>query len=320
MQSLNTEPDTDTILFKGTREESEAFLVDELERKYGHGHFNIPLHTLGGRQFWGDEFVHAGWRIQKNIFTDHYRLLDPNDVRQAWGDFEGTRSYYELLRRKQDIKHQHRHAVVLVHGIFRSRHSLDKIKTSLQEHEFEPISIDYPSTRRSLKEHADQLNTVLNRLPESDTVSFVTHSMGGLVVRKALGTNPEWKNCLETGRIVMIAPPNRGSEVANKLQSFWPYQFLSGPAGENLTDTAVRSLPIPKEEFGVIAGEISGPGFFDFLLEGPTDGTVEQSSTKLKTMKDFVTVKGMHSFVMNNPETIDHVICFLETGRFCRDE
>ena len=43
--------------------------------------------TLGGKVFWGDNFIYAGWRIQENVVTGHHRLLDPDDVRQAWGTY-----------------------------------------------------------------------------------------------------------------------------------------------------------------------------------------------------------------------------------------
>ena len=47
---------------------------------------NLPFPTLGGKQIWADNFIYAGWRIQQNVYTDHFRLLDDRDIRRAWGD------------------------------------------------------------------------------------------------------------------------------------------------------------------------------------------------------------------------------------------
>ncbi len=309
--------DTVSIIYEGDRQSSEAFLVKRLKEEHGHGNPNVPFPTLGGKQFWGDVFFHAGWRIQKNLFTDHYRLLDPGDVRRAWGDYEGLRSYYEQVRRREQLKHNSRHAVVLVHGIFRSSQSFGSMEESLAGEGFQPVPFNYPSTRRSLRAHAEQLNTMLDRLPEADTVSFVTHSLGGLVVREALAGSPVWKQRLTRGRIVMIAPPNQGSRVSQDMDNFLPYQLLTGPAGQDLTPDSARDLPVPEGEIGIIAGRWTGPGLFDVWLGEPADGTVEVQSTRMAGMTDFVIVEGIHSFIMDQPQTIRQTLCFLRQELFC---
>lgn len=81
---------------------------------------NIPMPTLGGKQVWADEYVYAGWRIQQNIYTKHFRLLDPLNTRRAWGDFEACKSALDEVRVKTGLKPKSSHMVLLVHGIARS--------------------------------------------------------------------------------------------------------------------------------------------------------------------------------------------------------
>ena len=107
------------VLAVGSFKLCEEHLMKTLERRYGTGQLNIPFPTFGGKQFWSDQVVYCGWRIQKNVYTDHCRLLDPDDVRYAWGTFEACRVALEKRRIEKGLRPRSEHAVFLVHGLMR---------------------------------------------------------------------------------------------------------------------------------------------------------------------------------------------------------
>lgn len=306
--------DTEVVHFRGPRRQAEKFLVKRLRELHGTGHPNLPFWTMGGKQFWGDVFIHGHWRIQRNVFSGHTRLLDPGDVRQAWGSYEGTRSYFEQIRLRRDIQPDTSHLVLLIHGIFRSKDSMGDLKQALQDEGYEVYGINYPSTQRSIDDHAQQLETILDRTIGVERVSFVTHSMGGLVLRKLLERDGDWRRELSVHRIVMLAPPNQGSAISGALKDAFPYWFLTGESGQELTPETVKNLPVPDAPVGIIAG--TGEGAASGVLEGEDDGTVRVQSTKIEGMDDFTTVDAIHSFIMDHPHSVEATVSFLKTGSF----
>src|SRR5262249_22934496 len=132
------------VLAAGSLEECEAHLLDELERRHGAGRVNVPLRTLGGVQFWGDVFWHADWRIQENAFTGHCRLLDPGDVRRAWGTYAACRVAFEQARARAEITPPGERLAVLLHGMGRSRDSFAAMKRALAADGFAVAALSYP--------------------------------------------------------------------------------------------------------------------------------------------------------------------------------
>jgi triacylglycerol lipase len=211
--------------------------------------------------------------------------------------------------------------VVLLHGIALNAFSLKHIEKGLKEAGFRPCTIEYPSRHHPIDTLAARfvLPEIFRCFPD-DTVPihFVTHSMGGLVARKiaTLEQAPRF------GRVVMIAPPNQGSEVADRLRSVWWYRSWYGPAGRELgTDSASapRSLGAPSFEFGVIAATRSVDPWFSEWLPGRDDGKVAVENTKLEGMRDFIEVPASHTLVLWQDETVRQVLHFLREGTFARD-
>ena len=163
-----------------------------------------------------------------------------------------------------------------------------------------------------------QLERLLNRMGTYDEVSFVTHSMGGLVVRRLLARDGAWKSQIVPGKLVMIAPPSQGSAIAKVLQSLPPYKLVYGAAGQQLTPVQVTKRPLPDIPFGIIAGgRHNSAGYNPFLL-GDDDGTVSVAETRLDGAIDFIVLPGLHGFIARSVLIEQPVVKFLETGQFNR--
>jgi hypothetical protein len=276
---------------------------------------NLPAPTLGGKQLWADVFLYADWRIQEHVWTGHVRLLDPDDVRRCWGTYAQCRGVFEKLRRDQAIAPANDHLVLLIHGLGRAKESFAGLETALRDAGYQANSVNYPSTRRGLAAHADQLEVLLNRLEGVERVSFVTHSLGALVLRELLARDSSWRARIEPGRAVLIAPPNQGSAIADRLRDFAPYQWLLGAGGQAATSEAAAPLPAPPIPFAIIAGGRGDGTGYNPLLEGDDDGLVTVQETRLDGATGFLVVDAVHTVVMNHPQTIAAALSFLEDGR-----
>jgi pimeloyl-ACP methyl ester carboxylesterase len=155
--------------------------------------------------------LYAGYRIQRNVWTGHHRLLSPHDLRLAIGDFDACRAALDRIVAHTGARPTSRHLVVLLHGLFRSKDSFGPMVRALRAAGFEAHAVNYPSTRQSLQDHADQVEQLLEHARDVDTVSFVTHSMGGIVARVLLSRlDRPWRQRIAVNRLVMIGTPNRG--------------------------------------------------------------------------------------------------------------
>ena len=276
--------------------------------------FTVPLPTLGGKQWWADEFVHQRFRIQRNLLTGHHRLLDPRNLRLAAGSWEACLAVFDALdptpRRASD------HAVVLLHGIFRAKEVWNPMVRALQAAGYEPEPVNYPSTMATIEDHAEQIERLLGRLRGAKTVSFVCHSMGGLVAREVLARKAAWRNHLRVHRLVMIATPNHGAEMADRLVPLWAYRTFAGPAGLQLTTEYVAELGLPDVPFGIVAGARGDGIGFNPLLPGDNDATVTLDSTHLDGAEDTYVLPALHTFIMQDPRVIEATLRYLATGRF----
>lgn len=212
--------------------------------------------------------------------------------------------------------------VILLHGMGRSAWSMGKMEDRLEAAGHRVWNQDYPSTDEPVEAlaapHIEQ-GLAFCRDQDARPVHFVTHSLGGILVRYYLQDHV----IQDLGRIVMLAPPNQGSEVADALKDNWLYQKTTGPAGQQL-GTGPESLPNRLEpidaSIGVIIGRDSSDPWFSPIIPGEDDGKVAVERAKLAEMNDFLVVDAGHTFVMRNNEVIRQVLRFLETGRFDHPE
>lgn len=276
---------------------------------------NLALPTLGGKQLWTDRYLHAGWRIQENVLTGHSRLLDPDNVRRCWGPFEACRDAFQRIRAERDIASYHGHLVILLHGLGRSPASFGGLEAALRENGYQVAAVAYSSTRRSLPRNADSLQEVIETLEGVDRLSFVTHSLGGLLVRELLARKAAWRDRIAVNAVVMTAPPSRGAAVADALDGVPPIDWILGDGLDAATTAKAKTLPAPNVPFGIIAAGRGGAGYNPFL-PGDDDLLVTVEETRLAGAADWLCVRVAHSFVMNHPETIGATLNFLRYGRF----
>lgn len=207
---------------------------------------------------------------------------------------------------------------ILLHGLGRTSLSLGLIEEALEKQGFHVFNKSYSSLTHSVDEITEP--TIKSGLTycnakRSKKIHFVTHSLGGILVRYYLQNHQIPK----LGRVVMLAPPNQGSEIADKMKDGFLYRSILGPTGQVL-GTDESSLPNKLKpivgEIGIIAGEKKGASWFLPEIPGDNDGKVSVKRTKLPEMKDFLLVKENHMFIMRNTEVIRQVIFFIKNGMF----
>ena len=273
----------------------------------------LALPTLGGKQLWADCFVYDRYRIQRSVVTGHHRLIDPSLRRLARGSFEDCRSRFERL--SSELPARPDHLVVLLHGIFRAAEGWRPMETALRDAGYATAAVTYPSTRRGIEEHADLVDEVLGHATDVRTVSFVTHSMGGLVARETLGRSGGWRDRIHINRLVMIATPNRGAHIADQLVRLKPFREIAGVAGSQLTSDYVPLIAQPGCPFAVIAGSRGNGTGYNPLLPGDDDMTVSVQSALLDGAEDQLVVPGaVHTFIHQTPSVIAAVVRYLGTG------
>lgn len=284
---------------------------------------NIPAPTLGGRQFWADVRYFHDWKIQQNLFTKHYRLLDGNDFRQAWGTLEQCETRLRQIRDERKLPEMSGEAVILVHGIGLSSKSLSSMQTYLKEQRFPHVfGFDYPSTRVDIQTSAEYLHQAVASLHGIKRVHFVTHSLGGLVVRQYLSKHDDPR----IGRLVMLGTPNYGANLADVFRMTPPYCVILGPAGQQLganADSYVWKLPVPRCEFAVIAGgrgdnAILPTGLtagFNPFIPGDDDTMVSVQSALLEGAADSLVLPVLHVELPCNEAVKKHTARFLQEGR-----
>lgn len=218
-------------------------------------------------------------------------------------------------------------AVVLLHGLGRTSGSLARLATALEAEGYRILSLSYSSRSQSLERLATewlpaQLQAVAATGPATEAgpkVHFVTHSLGGIVVRLWLRERGVPTNL---GRVVMLAPPNAGSEVSDRLEGFPPFRWFTGVNGRRL-GTGSNSLPRQLEpwpaaagDLGIIAGNFSLNPLFASWLPGASDGKVSVASTHLSGERDHLVLPYSHTWLGYRRETIRQVTAFLRRGVF----
>ena len=207
--------------------------------------------------------------------------------------------------------------VVVLHGMARSAMYMHPLELDLERAGYSVVNETYPTRKEPIEALAARVGDMVEqcRAGGARRIHFVTHSLGGLVVRYWLRDHA----LPEAGRFVMLGTPNGGSEITDRYRNQWWYQFTTGPVGQQIgtdADSVVRRLgPLPMET-GVIAGTRAANRAYSELIGGPNDGKVSVASTRLPGLADFLLIDNSHYFLPRAPAALRQVRLFLATGRF----
>jgi len=208
--------------------------------------------------------------------------------------------------------------VILLHGLCRTSHSMVKMECALTEAGYKMRNVDYPSRTASVQKLADDaIGKAVSdcRQDGATKIHFVTHSLGGILVRSYLARH----SIPSLGRVVMLAPPNQGSEIVDKLGWLFLFKIINGPAGNEMgTDKNSTPNRLGPANFsvGVIAGDRSINWINSLLIPGRDDGKVSVDRTKLAGMSDHIVIHATHPFIMRNRGAIRQTLQFLHAGNF----
>lgn len=209
-------------------------------------------------------------------------------------------------------------AVVLLHGIAMPKMRMAYVEHCLKKSGYKTINIGYPSVRNNIETCAKIVaERIRKATPEGiEKLHIVAHSLGTLVALHLLADG----HIKNPGRLVLVAPPYGGSEVADFMHKTLPFKLVFGPAGAQLTTSYRRAVTyaLPEgTEIGVIAGSraYEHPFFIPIMKKtGVHDGLVSVESTRIPDIKDHITLRFSHSFLLEkSPSQMVH---FLEQGRF----
>lgn len=233
-------------------------------------------------------------------------------------------SYALILTEYSEIamiekKHE---CVILLHGLARSSRSFSSMENSLNEEGYHVVNVDYPSRKQTIERLVE--NYVTKAVAECQflqpkKIHFVTHSMGGILLRYYLANH-----LLENlGHVVMLSPPNQGSEIVDKLADFPGFSAFNGPAVSQL-GTSAKSLPNklgPVDySVGVITGNKSINLILSTLIPGEDDGKVSVERAKVTGMSDYLIVPHTHPMIMSSKDVILQTIGYLQNGKFFQKE
>ncbi len=206
-------------------------------------------------------------------------------------------------------------AVVLVHGLGRSRASMAVLAQRLEWAGYGVVTVGYSSLRTSFSEQVATVGAAVERCcAQSPRIHFVGHSLGGLVIRGYLAETPP----PQLGRVVLLAPPSQGSLFVDWLDEIPAATEVLGPVGSELgTDSTdlPATLPPPDYEMGIVAGNRSIQPIGHLAIPGPDDGIVSVEQTRIEGVPVIVLPRS-HAFIMSSRYTAQAVIRFLRTGEF----
>lgn len=285
---------------------------------------NIPTPTFGGMQFWSDLRVYQDWRIQRHVVSGHCRLLDGDNVRRSWGSLDECEQAWAKIQAKDGVKKPVGRVVVTLHGLGSTRRSMEPIGEYLRSKgDFAVINVSYASTRGDFADHAATLAEVVTHLEGVEELYFVCHSMGNLVFRQWVDDCQHrvdgQKSLTRLKRVVMVAPPNHGAQLAERFKEMTILEPVVGAAATRLAKQGrefTSKLPRPPCEFGIIAGGAGDQDGKNPILEGDDDLVVRVEETRLAGASDFIMLESKHRALLYDGSVHEHILRFLKHGYF----
>jgi pimeloyl-ACP methyl ester carboxylesterase len=262
---------------------------------------------------WHDEFLNAGWRIQKHFYQGNARLVDAKNMIRAQGSIAACKQAFDYLRAHEErIVPRSSKLVLLLHGLGSSPEVMQLLKRAIEVDGFEAMTVTYPSTEQGVQPNADGMERILKSLEGYSEVSIVAHSLGGLVTRAAL-SRPSFASLpVPVKNVVMLGTPNQGAALAGAFRTI-ARAAVTASANDLVPARARQMGSIPKSvRFAVIAGGRGGRVGYNPLLLGDNDSVVRTEETKADNMDEWIILPVFHTMMTTDTATI------LATRRFLR--
>jgi pimeloyl-ACP methyl ester carboxylesterase len=263
---------------------------------------------------WQDEFLNAGWRIQKHFYQGNARLVDAKNMMRAQGSVAACKQAFEYLRTQETIVPRSTKLVLLLHGLGSTPSVMQLLKRSLEADGYEVMTVTYPTTEQGVQPNADGVERVLKSLQGYSEVSIVAHSLGGLITRSAL-SRPSFANLpVPVKNVIMLGTPNQGAALAGAFRTL-ARAAVTAAANDLLPERARQLGFIPAAvRFGVIAGGRGGRIGYNPLLFGDNDSVVRTEETKTANMDEWIILPVFHTQMTIDPACIAAVRRFLRGG------
>lgn len=275
--------------------------------------------TLPGWRHWYDVYYYAGWRIQKNEVNNKFRTISP--TKKKWVYDTEQRCMEKINERKErGLKPKNEHLVIIVPGLNNLLSTFSSIEKGLKNRGYDTLLWNFASNRATTVEHAQRLFNLIDRLEDTKKISFVSHSLGGLILRTMFAHQNDFNKKFDLGNVVMIAPPHAGSFVADlvkdqlKLEGL--FQWVCGGVGHDLTTKGANDLPELTVPVGIIVGGTGNTVGVNPIAGIDNDIVVSTSSSLVDMAVDVIQVKGTHTLMLWDKNTVYQTISFLENGTF----
>ena len=216
---------------------------------------------------------------------------------------------------QQDKVTNNKECVVVLHGLWRTARSMTKVVQKLEGLGYTVFNVNYPSRKYPIETLVEQyVAPAIARCQSHTKTHVVAHSLGGILLRYFL-VQDEIPNL---GQVVLLAPPNNGSVLVDKLRWIAPVRWIMGPTFTQLStqsDSIPQQLPTPNFNLGIIMGSRSFNPLFSALIPGEDDGIIGLN-TAMMTDIPLKTVRVGHTWIMRNSQVLDYVVAFIKEGKF----
>ena len=279
---------------------------------------NFTFFTFGGSQLWEDVFFYQKWRIQRHYRSKRYRLLDKWDIQRASGGFEDCRKAFIKFIEAHEIPRQQGELIILLHGLGETKNVFKPLIKQLTQAGYNVASINYPSTKKSIKSIIKQLEFFLNHCEDVSKVSFITKGISCLILRKLISSTYGWQEKFRLNKVINVNPANKGSDWFELLSRLNIFNLIFGPLLKETTPKYAKSISILPAETKL--GLIFCDTWINLITKPILDrfkGVSIKSDLSEKSFSDkSIHIKNTNFNVFNNPETIKACLNFLSNGEF----
>ena len=268
---------------------------------------------------WTDEAVRHDWRLQRRPGTATCRILDPADGLVRDGTADECRVAFAALEASGRVPPVAGETVLLLHGLGEGRDSMQPLAEHLRRSlDATVLTFGYASVKADIDAHGRALAAVVAGLPAAKRISFVGHSLGNLVVRRWMAIAAPG-DLARVHRMVMLGPPNQGSDLARMASRIWGVAETAEGAARDLVVEWQRVAPglaVPECPFGIVAGGKGNDDGYSPLLAGDDDAVVRVAETRLPGATGFLVLPVHHAAMMRDAAVQRATREFLATGRF----